>query len=135
MPLKGLIKDEAYKNVNFRAINVVNIVGASVSCLALLISIFILLSLRKIRSTRNYIHCNLFMAIIVNTMFKTLLFVQGLLKKQHSDSLCIQLCIFDFIFQWNFLKCIQYNNIYLSDRLVTIQSEMHFPQACLNRRF
>ena len=88
MPLKGLIQDETYKNINFRAINVVNIVGASVSCLALLISIFILLSLRKIRSTRNYIHCNLFMAIIVNTMFKTLLFVQGLLKNQH-NSLCI----------------------------------------------
>ncbi|CAG5095783.1 Oidioi.mRNA.OKI2018_I69.XSR.g14334.t1.cds [Oikopleura dioica] len=32
---------------------------------------------RKIRSTRNHIHCNLFLAWIFNTIFKCLLFVQG----------------------------------------------------------
>ena len=37
----------------------------------------ILLLLRKIRSTRNYIHCNLFLSIIISTIFKTILFIQG----------------------------------------------------------
>ena len=36
---------------------------------------------RKIRSTRNHIHCNLFLAWIFNTIFKCLLFVQG--KSEH----------------------------------------------------
>jgi hypothetical protein len=36
---------------------------------------------RKIRSTRNHIHCNLFLALIFNTIFKCLLFVQG--KPEH----------------------------------------------------
>ena len=61
----------------FRIFNIINIVGASLSSIALLIATVILLMLRKIRSTRNFIHCNLFMSIIVSTVFKTMLFIQG----------------------------------------------------------
>ena len=57
---------------------ILNIIGASVSSAALLMAIMVLLILRKIRSTRNFIHCNLFMSIIVSTIFKTMLFIQGL---------------------------------------------------------
>ena len=61
----------------FRIFYIFNIIGATVSCLALSFATIILLLLRKIRSTRNYIHCNLFLSIIISTIFKTILFIQG----------------------------------------------------------
>ncbi|CAG5095781.1 Oidioi.mRNA.OKI2018_I69.XSR.g14334.t2.cds [Oikopleura dioica] len=69
-------KSHLSKNI-INIVIIMNIVGASISCLALGLSIIILSSLRKIRSTRNHIHCNLFLAWIFNTIFKCLLFVQG----------------------------------------------------------
>jgi len=69
-------KSHLDKNI-INIVIIMNIVGASISCFALGLSIVILSSLRKIRSTRNHIHCNLFLAWIFNTIFKCLLFVQG----------------------------------------------------------